>query len=90
MKVICIEYARGKNISKINDKGIPPPVVGEIYTVIDSWQYGIHKMYTLREWYPDDSDWDALFFRPVQDIGDQIEEHIREEIKKEKLEPVTI
>lgn len=86
-KVVCINGVWG-----FHSDGKPAPrypVEGEIYTAVRIGDYYSKQGYYLAEFGEHDF-WDTEQFRPVQDIGDSVETHIQELIKKEDLQTISV
>lgn len=84
-KVVCIDTKpKGGDTNH-------PFIKGEIYTVIRTYDHfsksDLNPCYVFAE-----TEWHGshIHFRPVQDIGDQVQEHINKLIKEEDFKTISV
>ena len=84
-KVVCIidEWEQGGP-----SKGDIVTVESVHFSFLGSFYYLVGYNYPMSN--GKGIDFNTRFFRPVQDIGDQVEEHIKEILKKEDLQTINI
>lgn len=89
-KVVCVDDTHWHLTTGSIPEKCSDPIRGEIYTVTYSKVIHDDKLvYLIPECSPTVYYY-SKWFRPVQDIGDSVEEHINKLIKEEDLKTISV